>query len=434
MGAIFDQKSGKLYWYSYRTTEVWSPWPKPMAWRKSASDAAWRRLRPTLKLPKCNVDRKIQRILESESRRPYRVQASNKDLAAEKAVGVKLHSLQWIQRIPDEVRKAVAVFPSRQWHLLSMAARCGDGALDLIQSNRALAFMMASNWVYHTPAVTQPLRSVRALLRPGKRHRDMLVWLGFPDRRAARKVLAKVIPKSINVAQLFYLRQACHDPRMLKVMGHLPRLNAGCLRIVTDPDLIDIGSYSLLEEISADRREDAGPRSAGVLRDVLRMLEALGGRVASVRHIRRVSDLKEWHDHLAARVPVAPSNAGRSEDVMRLPFPREPIPGTDMIVPIRDPESLRAEATEQQHCAWAMASDVAMKQDIYFYRVMSPERATLALVLRSGRWRLKELRGYKNESVHSGTRALVERWLSEHQGQAPDSWQQRPDPPTHANP
>lgn len=416
MGAIFDKKSGKLYLYSFRTTEVRACWPAPMAWRKSDGDAAWRHLRPDLTLPKGHVDRQIERILESERQRPYKLHASEAELAEERAVGARLHRLQWAQRIPDEVRRPIARFRCRQWHLLSMAARCGEAAMDLVNANPALAFMMASNWVYHAPAVTQPLRSVRALLRRGKNQRDMLAWLGFPARKAVQRVLARVPPASISVAQLLYLRQTCHEPKMLKAMGHLPRLNAGCLRIVTDPRLFGCVSPVLLEDIAVNRREDRKPHSAWLLKDVLRMLDQLGRGADVVRGIRRAEDLLELHDDLAGRGPVEPPVASGAFDEESLSFPSEPVPGTDAIVPLRDPVDLRQEGIEQKHCAWSFVYRVAVRRDTYFYRVTAPERATLSLRLRGGLWQIGELKGFRNAPVQLRTRLRVEDWLNSQLG------------------
>lgn len=411
MGAIFENQSGKLYLYSWRMTEVRAGWPAPMAWRKSDNDPGWRHLRPALTLPMGNVDRQIKRILEGVRQRPYKAHASAAEMAQERAVGEKLHRLQWAQRIPDEVRRPISQFRCRQWHLLSMTARCGEGALELVRSNPALAFMMASNWVYHSPSVQQPLRSVRALLRRGRNQRDMLAWLGFPPTKSIRRLLAKVPPASVSVSRLLYLRQACNEPRMLKAMAHLPRLNEGCLRIVTDPQLFQCVSPVLLEDIAVNRREDRRPHSAWLLKDVVRMLDDLGRSVGVVRGLRRAEDLQHLHDDLAGRGPVEDQSFGAATDEETLSFPPEPVAGTDEIAPIRDPAALRREGVEQKHCAWSFVHDVAVRRHTYFYRVISPERATLSLQLRNGLWQIGELKGFRNASIRPQTRARVEQWL-----------------------
>src|SRR6056297_678338 len=297
MGAIFDRKTLKLYVYTPGTTEVWARWPAPMAWRKSDQDAGWRHVRPMLSLPKRPVAGEIARCHAREQKFPYKPYPSREEEKAAIRRGARLARLEWAANIPDPVRRAIAPIRVRQWHLLAMAARCGEGALDLIRSNPALAFMLASNWVFHKPAVQQPLRSVRALLKPGRSQVEMLAWLGFPPRPAVRRILARIPPESIDVPRLLYLRDACHDPEALKRMFHLPRLNAGCLRIVCDPLLLRRVSQSLLLEIAADRSEDAGRfRSVQTLMDTLQAREQAGAPFVGSLPARTIDELEQCHD------------------------------------------------------------------------------------------------------------------------------------------
>lgn len=410
MGALFDRQSSRLYSYSYRTTEVWAPWPKPMAWRKSDDDAVWRHLRPSLTLPKRPVRVELARFFARERKFPYRRHLS---AAQEKAAirrGERLALLEWASSIPEPVRKAVAPFGTRQWHLLSMAARCGDGALDLIRANPALAFLLASNWVFRKPAVRQPLRSVRALLRPGRKQVDMLAWLGFPPRPAVRRLLARIPARSLNVERLLYLRDACHDPHALKRMCHLPRLNAGCLRIVTDPVLSRLVTQPLLTEIAFDRRDDPAGRfrAANLLFDTLRTRQEIGHPVNGVLPARTLQELQRYHDEAVEVLNEFNQRAGCRT---ARPFPPPPLSGNENVVPITSARELRAEGVEMRHCVAIHESDVAMAKNYYVYRVVAPERATLAIRRTYRGWKIAELSGPRNKAVASETRLQVKAWF-----------------------
>ena len=120
--------------------------------------------------------------------------------------------LRWHATIPAEIRQIVHHFPERQWHMLSFLARCGEAAYDLTAANPALAFALASNWVYHCPPVRRPPRAARALLQRGKKQRDVLVWLVFPGTKAARKMLVKVIRNASGSQLSFIFVKACVTP------------------------------------------------------------------------------------------------------------------------------------------------------------------------------------------------------------------------------
>lgn len=408
MGAVFDQQTSKLYIYTPGTTEVWAPWPAPMAWRKSNGDAGWSHLRPSLALPRRRVAGEISRFHARERKFPYKLHLSGAEEKAAIRRGEKLARLAWAARVPDPVRRAIAPFSTRQWHLLSMVARCGDGALDLIRSNPALAFMLASNWVFHAPAVQQPLRAVRALLRPGRKQTEMLAWLGFPDRPAVRRVLARIPPGSIDVPRLLYLRNACHDQEALKRMFHLPRLNAGCLRIVCDPALLQRVSQSLLLEIAADRREDARRfRSARTLMDTLQAREQAGTPVIGVLPARTIDELQQCHDDAVAALNRLNERVGCAGSSI---FPDPPLPGDEAVKPITSARELRAEGIDMKHCVAIHESRITTGGNYYVYRVETPERATLALTRTCRGWTINQLQGRRNQAVSAQTRLRVEAW------------------------
>ena len=410
MGAIFDRDSSKLYLVCSGATEVWAPWPAPLAWLKYNHEANWRRIRPNLKLSGRPVAGELARFRAREREFPYKLHLSGAEEKAAIRRGERLARLQWAALIPEPVRRAIAPFGTRQWHLLSMAARCGDGALDLIRANPALAFMLASNWVFHRPAVQQPLRSVRALLRPDRKQVEMLAWLGFPARPAVRRVLTRIPARSLNVERLLYLRDACSNPATLKRLCHLPRLNAGCLRIVTDPVLADVVGQSLLAAVGADRTEDPAGRCriAQLLFDTLRVRAEIGRPVEGVLPARTLRDLEAIHDEAVDALNGINERAGCRN---ALPFPEPPLPGDDQVVPITSARELRAEGMAMRHCVAIHESDVSFIKNYYVYRVVAPERATLAIRRTRGGWKIAELSGRRNRAVSSETRTRVQAWF-----------------------
>lgn len=410
MGAIFDRKVSKLYIYTWGTTEVWSTWPRPMAWRKSNSDACWRHVRPALALPKRPVAGELRRFHARERDFPYKLHTSAQEELAAKKRGEKLARLEWAETIPDAVRRLVAPFSTRQWHLLSMAARCGDRAMDLIQANPALAFMLASNWVFHQPGVKQPLRSVRALLRPGRKQVDMLAWLGFPPRPAVRRLLARIPPASIDIPRLLYLRDACRDSAALKRLSHLPRLNAGSLRIICDPLLLPHVSHALLVEISQRRQEDNRRfRAARLVGDALQALELVGRTINGVIPANTIAELESFHNDAVDTLNQVNQRVGCAGTVM---FPSPPLPGDEAVRPITSASELRAEGVDMKHCVAIHETRIAAGWSYYVYRVVSPERATLGIRRTPSGWMISQLVGRRNSPVSLETRSRVQEWLN----------------------
>lgn len=401
-GVNYDCKTGKLYVFTSSSITVMKTWP-PVAWKKSRRKANWTHVRPKIKIPCSDIEGRIRQLTttvdeDGQLLLPFCLPFEQIDYS-------ELAWLKWYANIPIEIRDIVCRFPKRQWHMLSFLARCGHGAYDLTISNPALAFALASNWVYRKPAVQRPLRSARALLKPGKKQKDILDWLQFPGTDSSRKTLAKIVPSAIDIPVLLYIRQAMNNAKMRKAMSHLQRLNAGTIRIATDPDLLLFVTQNLLEEIANLRKEDQRPKAAYILRDSVIMLRLLSPNRSRISPVRCLSQLESMHHSLI-------DDLNRADIIDReIPFPAMPVKGNEYIEPITNGHGLIAEGRIQNNCVASYINKVAVQQQVYIYKVLWPERCTLALQRRGGKLVLVELKRAHNRSASSKTRRAVEKWL-----------------------
>ena len=275
-GINFDLESGKLRKFDHYSITVMILWPKPMAWKKTRSNPCWTHYRPRIFVPHGDLDPMIEQTIHPADRYGQLLLPCCITPKMARFYRINRAKLYWFATIPENIRNVVSKFPEkRQWHLLSFLARCGSAALDLTLSNPALAYMLASNWVFHQPAVKRPLRSARSLLAPHKKQRDILAWLHFPGTEAARRILAKIVHQALDISRLLYLRQAMDDADICKALSHLPRLNAGVLRITTDRELFPFATHLLLRELSQLKREDEWPATSMLLNDCVSMHRSL---------------------------------------------------------------------------------------------------------------------------------------------------------------
>lgn len=411
-GTVFKAETGKRYVFEPGSVSVLVGWPQPVAWKKTRSTRGWMHFRPKICIPRRDPSKRIRELQASTDETGQALFPFCATPLKERARHWHLAWARWYETIPLEIREMVSRFADRQWHILSLLARCGPAAADLVHGNPALAFALASSWIYHHPPVRQPLRSARALLGESKKQRRILAWLGFPATEATRRLLGKVIPKSISVTSLLYLRQSLTDPGMVKTLSHLQRLNAGAIRIATDPDLLAHATPTLVEEISNQRDEDRRPRAAYLLQDSVNMFRVLSPTGRKFPPVRRIWNLSGLHDAL-----IDDLNRARlmNADVA---FPPPPVEGTETIVPITSAHDLVEEGRAQHNCVAAYVDRVAIQQRVYIYRILWPERCTLSLVKRRDRWLLGELKRTCNDPPSAHTHRVVGEWLS---GHSPDS-------------
>lgn len=409
-------KRDRLLVFDKDCVTVMRLWPRPAAWRKSASQPQWRPCRPEIDLNLREPERK-SRAAEArclrESSDLYAGQLYFPGFSLPYAVRAALRAARELEAwrtamrdIPPAVRAAVRAFPERQFALLSFCARC-PGALDLLDATPALAFMLANSWVFG-PRVSWPLRSVRALLR--KRQRDQLRWLRFPvATEQTVRILRKVPARVCTVELLLYLRDAMSRPECLHALSHVPRVNRGVVRIVSDPRLMPHATPRLLAEAASSKREDREARLAKRMLRYLRMAKRLRRDASRVRF------------HSAAQLSARLEELAQEYEWMRqfgctdAQFPEPPLPPTCEFQPIRTLRELADEGRAQAHCIATYTEDILAGR-AYAYRVMLPEERATLLVGALGdrydrRWRVIDCRRASNAAVSVSAHELIKNWL-----------------------
>lgn len=416
-------RDDKFYRYTPTTVAVMAGWPRMLAWHKTKKQPSWRMFRPNCGKPSL-FDLTPCGVICQSSGTPERgihCQRNDGDCVA-------IHDAwaRWSQLIPLDVREQVNRYGERHWHLLSLAARCGNPAIDLMNSNPPLAWALASSWVFRDKPVQEPMRAARRLLGPGKSQCDILAWLGFPSSDSARKLIRKLRIASVNVNTLLSLRDAMRDPTARKFMAHLPELNSGVVRLLSDPELRPFCTANFLVDVLNDTKksgmpddvihhrgtEDTYAHAAMTLRDCLTMLDFRDIDRATFRPIRSIVDLEERHEGLI----LAQRHAYRFEGSIHEPLvlPPPPLIGTSTIEPLTTEDALGNEGDIMHHCIGSYGARIA-SGELAVYQVLAPERATVAIGRKQGVWRIIEMRLACNKVPAKQTFSAVKKWLHESQ-------------------
>ena len=315
------------------------------------------------------------------------------------------------------MRKVVFPFYYRQWHLLSMIARCGTPAIDLIRSNPALAWALASYWVFHKVAVaSNKMRVIRRLLKNGIKQTEILAWLGFPPTKSARKILMKIPHKGINCESLLMLRKLLKNDYAHKILSHLPIITDEVVNIMINPHLLPLVNFSLLNEIALCKNYYDLHDIGFYLFDSWNICNILQLNEGKIKFLKTITQVKEFHDSLVEQLNRAKQKG------LNVPLPPPPLPGNDCIVPLTKSLDLIKEGREQKNCVASYIPLVARKMiyKYYIYKTIPPlERCTLSLVKKNGKWRIEQLKMACNQPASKHTLLAVKKWLEENQGNKP---------------
>ena len=438
----FGFQNGKLYRFEKKSVLVLAPWPNPQSWfkshrkgwhssRKRADEVFSAALYPQgdmvqgleyldpdgalgLRIwagdPNVPVPEEVEQYQLRVGRQPNmpedivaqraRVLERRKELARNREMALYVRHLQapYFDAIPNDVRNELLRYWTRRWHLLCLFARC-PGSLDLSRSNPALCYALASNWVFHKPAVKLPMRAARSLI--GKKQKHILGWLGFPSTETARRIMAKLDPRVLEIKFMLRFRQVFENAELVKWLSHLERINHSVAELVTTRRFLPFLSARLLWEASREEEID-GQRNLSASRLLADTL-SLSVRAPAVFCPERFSSLRQLeavHDDLSRQEERRWERerlARRNEPPLSFPYP--PYAGTENIQPILTPDDLHAEGREMGHCVGIYDERVAQGQ-CFIYRVASPVRATMEILLSArNRWCPGQLLQARNKPV-----------------------------------
>ena len=426
---VFKPETGKLYFFDTCSVKVLQGWPVVRAWRKTAvRQPYWASFRPNLKWfeRELCLDGKRQeeyrRAIEDgliEPSRPFRYGQENGFYCSPE-------SHWYFETTPRAIRELLSPFRNSLWALMGYLAAGGQPAADLLKSCPALAFMLAHNRIFHTPAVKQPRRAIRTWLGPRKNRRMLSAWLGFPPEMNCVTILAKVPPQDISISLMLKLRDLVKDARVLKLLRHQPVIDRALLAFF-EPDMQDMLTMKLLTELrcymldhleyqSVFHRNDPikDKQEAFIFwskeyqniwqefRDTARMFR-LQYPERPMPLLRDLDAMLRLHEEL-----IEDFTKPRFENIVFTP----PIPGNADIVPLTTYVMLCDEGFQQHNCVASYAWRVKEGRS-FIYRVLQPERCTLELALCNGRWEVVQLRTACNGAPSQETIDAVNRWFSE---------------------
>jgi hypothetical protein len=350
--------------------------------------------------------------------------------------------------IPADFRRIVEPFQSHQWRLLRLINE-GRVPFELAQSNPLLAYCVANSHEFCADA-EESISVLAWYCR--KKQKELLDWLGFPGMPSTVRLFQKILPEAVHPSLLRILRDMMRRGPLQAAIGHLKKINAGVLWLLVtgrNPDLPAVGSVPGAArdvELLCEARSLLGLDPFGGLAIPTGFDPATRGRLAADYNRRTAEQRRNvaprwetpafpavdqcinqnppWEaredafNRLIAEYECAiekqrrkqPPLPGPPEDHLGIP----PIAGTDNIIPITTAQELVREGVRMHNCVAKYRGRIEAGA-MYVYRVIYPERATLAITpVGRGRWCISQIKGVCNVDVKCKTRSLVRAWVNQH--------------------
>ena len=399
----FNQDKGTLTFFTPSTVRAYRADPAA-CWFKSRRHPSWRGSFG-------GEDFQLRHLAEVDQR--YKIR-NNTDFKA--GYHVKRPGLlamkRFFARLDPQAATPTYPLSHDSWLLYCLLVRAPE-LRELATDNLALAMLVALHRRDHRH------RFARAGRLAWLKRREIAGACGLPAQRQWVKLLGRIAPRSVSVANLSHLRDMPQSaPEAIERMRHLQTINGGVIRLLSRR----LGQHihaSLLEEVAADPWQHScywyhRGRTESLLADALRMLHSLA---APIPVFRSMAQLQAVHDDAAMKC------AQRSPHRFQ-PFAPPPLPETEHIIGLRSPVELHDEAVAQRNCLslefWA---ERCYLEELYVYRITAPERASVALVRRpDGRWSVLEFKARFNAEPTKQTVRLVQQWLRDGHRALAEGW------------
>lgn len=287
-------------------------------------------------------------------------------------------------------------------------------ALRLLRRNPRAADIASDNlalfWALAKSVGWEEIDLAEAAHLADQRRRDIVRRL-FPDQDVSERCLRKIQGERYNFDEYsMLLVLAGHN--LLGALRDVQCVNlAQLIPLVGCPQLVSCAFFQrMLRE--RDCQEHRVLFVRGIVIDCLAMEQELGAANAwdGLRKCASVEALIKKHERIVQKF----YGQGEMEKRLRLEFgeffPEPPIPGDGSIEPITTLTELKKEGELMRHCVLSLAPSI-FSGELAAYRMMVPERATLAIRVDMFRCHIQDFALFDNAEPGPNSWGSVLRWI-----------------------
>lgn len=305
-----------------------------------------------------------------------------------------------LARLPSKVLEIVNMLPSKSYQILQ-AILISSAAKELALSNPLLFILLIIE------AQKQGLseQAFKALVK--EKRTKILSYLNLPARPSVVRILARTKFTFDFATDLDMLPQVLSNSNFLQVIQHVKQ--PSMQHFLFARRYARTLTTKLLNLITPDTTRQAVNHISVILNDCWRMEMQLN----QLNSIASLAELDALHDRLVVRYNLAQTER---QEKFQLDnhgdYPKPPLPGNKMIVPLTSWPELMMEGAQMKHCVASYHSLVA-NGEVFIYQVHASKRLTLAVNLRENKWVLGEIKGVANTNPIKEDLELIHEWYFE---------------------
>ena len=307
----------------------------------------------------------------------------------------------WRAAIPSNILRTLQQFSECHAELIEMAQVVPDFYLNTVRKSPALTLLYATYWIYHS-IEEAPSIDERMIVWENLDSQNLLQHMRFNASKSFIRALSKIPIADATHYLIRAIRDHWQVPDKRRLLQHRDSIkieNAWLLSCY--PAILDPGIHQLAAE--APNYEEY--TAVDVVCDLSSRRELHGWEPWPYRNM-----ILTWEQLLRAY-----NNFFKKTNHFPETFPKPPVYGvTDEnyhIEALTNLTALKRESREMANCTEDYAGPIAYGKS-YAYRLLIPERATVMLEYRSGRWGIEEAMISENlRAVLPSTWIQLRKWL-----------------------
>lgn len=312
-----------------------------------------------------------------------------------------LHCAAWRSTIPTEILKLLQRFPESHAESIEMAQAVPEAFVRWANWSSAFTLIAATYWRYRGLAKVPDI-SARKDVWENLDPADLLQYSRCDPSKSFQKTLAKIPPGQSYEFVITRIRDQWQSPEKRRLLRHLKTITIettwllGCYPPILDP---------AIHRLAAEQPEHQEFSINAIICDIVTRREMNGcepwpysNRIHSWDQLLRAYDkfLRKIH-HVPERFR-SPPVAAVEDDAF-------------LIEPLQSRTALEAEGAEMSNCIASYLAKIH-SGNCYAYRLFRPERATVLIDRRAGRWSIAEAMIAGNErQVRSSTWNRLSKWV-----------------------
>lgn len=315
----------------------------------------------------------------------------------------------WREQIPDAVIERLKIYKGNAFGMLSVCSRY-QYIEELFSTSPTLFWLTFMTAQHHNWSEAEFVNTCQL------KQTEILNKIDLPAKKSALKLLNKIKARHYGqrefelITELFMLDY--------QFLNHRSTVSVALMKLLTHfPELIN---SKLLHNWNED---DNIQMLREYIQDIERMVYRIGlDRKITIKKLcdcKNINCVQRLHDELVAlfnkKMAALIKRKGNKELISHFPAP--PLTGNEDIIPITSYQQLQQESQQLHHCVASYDQDIALG-DCYIYQVLKPERSTLSIKIRNtlsgqSRFRIGQLKGYRNKTVDNETRETVLLWFNQ---------------------